>query len=488
MKNLNCLSPSPVARQQGISYPHLAPTQTATKKRNKPFAALLLAAAGVIVGGLTATFSGPVHAWGNHALAAYRVFENMPEVAKAAPVAVEPLEAFLKAQEAALEKLLAEQETWLLANVPNYPPRPAALAFAANPARDDGARRLAFLSALRVAPNSKFALYYEPDAKTGMVGLPALQHSDVNTLPAPKDAKDRYVALKAGDTIEPLKVVASAAYEPDFGLDINLFADSPSDWGKVYGFGNLPFGNPKLSFSTQAPFHMGFYHEDKILYLAAGFLKRTLPLMRVNQYAGLAALAHKTGHPYWAWRFTGLALHYVQDLSQPYHASVSPGSSTLALLGTNAMAMAGFPKMKDDTVTLLSNRHLALERYQSQVLQQAATGGPDQALAKSLGQMTADASYPAWGPLYVRDVVAKESYDYGPKLAKAIIDSFPAKYVNDPAFDFGANESGVDLIADLAKADPVKRSTLDAAAAELLTRFGAHSRNAVRGILKAGGK
>ena len=447
-------------------------------------AAWLIACASVI----TLSLPGPACAWGNHALASYRVFENMPEVAKAAPVTVESLEVFLKAQEAALEKLLAEQETWLVAHVPNYPPRPATLAFVANPARDDGARRLAFLNALRVAPNSKLALYYEPDAKTSLDGLTALQHSDVNTLPAPGDVKARYIALKAGDAVEPLKVVASATYEPDFGPDINLFADSPSDWGKVYGFGNLPFGNPKLSFSTQAPFHMGFYHEDKILYLAAGFLKRTLPLMRVNQYAGLAALAHKNGHAYWAWRFTGLALHYVQDMSQPYHASVSPGSSTLSLLGTNAMAMAGFPKMKDDTVTLLSNRHLALERYQSQILLRASSGGVDQTLIKALSNGLADAAYPSWGPLYLRDVVAKESYEYGPKLAKTIVDSLPARYVNDPSFDFGANESGVDLLTELANADPAKRAQLDTAVAELLSHFGAHSRNAVRGILKAGGK
>ncbi len=424
-------------------------------------------------------------AWGSHALASYRVFEAMSEVAKAAPVVVEPLEAFLKDQEKAITNLLATQEAWATANVVAYPPRPAALAFVANPATADEARRQAFLRALRVAPNSRFALYYELDAKAPADGLPLLKYADVNTQPPPKVERERYAALKAGDTVPVLNVVASAAYEPDFGLDINLFNDSPSEWGKTYGFGNLPFGNPKLSFSTQAPFHMGFFHEDKILYMAAGFLKRTLPLMRVNQYAGLAALAHKTGHAYWGWRFTGLALHYVQDLSQPYHANVSPGSSTVVLLATNALAMAGFPTLKDNTVTLLSNRHLALERYQSQILLQAATGTGDQALVKSLGAIGSDGHYPAWSALYARDVVAKESHDYAPKLAKSIVDSLPSRYVDDPSFDFGANEEGVDLVAELGKVNAAKRAELDASVAELLSHFGAHSRNAVRGILAA---
>ena len=82
-------------------------------------------------------------------------------------------------------------------------------------------------------------------------------------------------------------------------------------------------------------------------------------------------------------------------------------------------------------------------------------------------------------------MVAKESNAYAGKLVKAIVDALPAKYVLDPAFDFGANEERVDLMAELARGDTAKRKTLDAAVAELLTHFGAHSRNAVRGILKA---
>ena len=41
-------------------------------------------------------------AWSNHTMVAYRALESMPEVASAAPVTVEPLEAFLKAEEKAL--------------------------------------------------------------------------------------------------------------------------------------------------------------------------------------------------------------------------------------------------------------------------------------------------------------------------------------------------------------------------------------------------
>ncbi len=429
--------------------------------------------------------AGQALAWSNHSVAAYRAFEKMPEVANAARVTVEPLEAFLKAQEKSIEALLAGQEAWAQSHLDVYPPRPAALAFTAIPARTDDARRKAFLMALRVAPNSKLALYVQPDPFSPRPApATTLAYSAVNTLPEQPHSTYRFVGIKVGDQVSALSVIASAADEPDYGLDINLWEDSPSDWGKVYGFGALPFGNPTLYFSTQAPFHMGFYHEDRIIYLAAPFIKKTFPLFRAHQFTGLAALAFQTGHPYWGWRFTGLALHYVQDLTQPYHASLSPGNSSVKLIGINLLAMAGLPGMKDDMIVLLSNRHLALEKYQNELLYNAAQVGQETALERALRNSDKDASYPAWSDLYVRDVVARQSSALGAKLAATLVATMPPGYVSDPAFDFGVKESGINLVAELSKQDPAKRAMLDSSIVELLGNFGAHSRNVVRGVLK----
>ena len=136
-----------------------------------------------------------------------------------------------------------------------------------------------------------------------------MAHDLVSALPArDKDGGGHtFVRLRAGDSVAPLVVLASASDEPDYGLDLNLWEDTPSEWGARYGFGQIPFGNPNLEFSTQAPFHMGYYHESSTIYMAAGFLKRTYPLLRIHQYAGLSELAFRTGHPYWGWRFAGLA-------------------------------------------------------------------------------------------------------------------------------------------------------------------------------------
>ena len=81
----------------------------------------------LIAAGLLALIGSNALAWSNHSYAAYRAFEKMPEVASAAPVVAEPLEAFLKTQEKAIETLLAGQEAWAAANLAVYPPRPATL-------------------------------------------------------------------------------------------------------------------------------------------------------------------------------------------------------------------------------------------------------------------------------------------------------------------------------------------------------------------------
>ncbi len=429
--------------------------------------------------------TSPAWAWDNHSLAAYRALEVMPEVANAPSVNVETLESFLKSEEKTLEALLASQEAWALANLENYPARPSALAFMAKPERSDEARRQAFLTALRIAPNSKFALFLQPDPRNGTPQGTALPYAAVNTLPEPQNSSYKFIAIKPGDAVAALAVVATASDEPDYGLDINLWDDSPSDWGKTYGFGTQPFGNPSLSFATQAPFHMGFMHESRVLYAAAPFIKRTFPRLRSYQYSTLAALAFRTGHPYWGWRFTGLSLHYLQDLTQPYHASLAPGESTFKLLGANALAMAGMTGMKDNMVILLSNRHLVLEKYQRETMEAAAQSKQDSALEKALHNTDKDASYPEWNESYLRDIVSTQAAAAGPQLVQTLLATMPPAYVSDPSLDFGTKEDNINLLAELAKRDPAERARLETAVAELMGNFGAHSRNAVRGILKA---
>ena len=197
---------------------------------------LLLAGASLV--GATA------HAWSNHALCTWPALSVMPELASRVPVRVEPLESFLAAEPAGLAQVLREEEAWARAHVPTYPSRPEALAFRAEaaPAPELFAR---FLAAVRVNPASRLALYLQLPVGRTPGDRPTLAEADVTTMKTDEAAKlNTFVALREGDLVSVVDVVASATDEPDYGLDIGLWADNGTPHGAVHGFGKQPFGNP----------------------------------------------------------------------------------------------------------------------------------------------------------------------------------------------------------------------------------------------------
>ncbi|HMN22258.1 MAG TPA: hypothetical protein PKA16_12810 [Ottowia sp.] len=440
----------------------------------------------LIAAALALLAASPARAWSNHALATYRAFEQMPEVTQAPAVTAEPLEDFLAAQAQPIAALLDAQDAWAHAHIEHYPPLPAALRF--DPAvaqQGPQALRRAFLMALRVSPESRLALYLQPDPWGPDPSAEPMPHDAVSALPLrEKDGeRHRFVRLRAGAKVAPLAVLASASDEPDYGMDVNLWDDSPSGWGPRFAFGKLPFGNPALDFATQAPFHMGYWHESAIIYAAAGFLKRTYPRLRLHQYRTLSALAFRTGHPYWGWRFAGLALHYAQDLTQPYHASLAPRFSAARLIGIQLLAALGMPGRKDDMVVLLSNRHFVLERYESQMIQASARARQPGPLEQALHDTRGDAGYGAWSDTTLRDTIGGEAHEAGEAVTAQLLASVPSGYVDDPGFDFGVHAGGIDLMAEVAQRGPQAKPTLEASIATLMRHFGAHSRNLLRLIL-----
>lgn len=423
-------------------------------------------------------------AWGNHAPMCYRAFERMPEVAGAAPVKAEALADFLRAQEPGIARLLDAQEAWARQHLAHHAPRPEALRFVADARRSDAERRAAFLRALRLSPQTRLALFVQPDPREPDTPRPALDAAAVSAAPPSKGGTQRFVALQPGEAVAPLAVLASACDEPDYGHDLNLFDDNPGNPG--YGFGKQPFGNPAVAIGSQAPFHMGFFHQGAVFNTLAPSFARTFTELRVQQYGGLAALAWQTGHAYWGWRFAGLALHHVEDLTQPYHASAAPGATLGHMMWVNLKAQLGAPADRQGLVVLQGNRHFVLEQFQTRWILDNARRRRDGPLELALRDAALDARYPPWSPSYVREVVAAEAFAAGPATDAAVVVGAPAKFVSDPNFDFAANEA--ELGPELARDLQGQRDALHRAIAQLLGHFGAHSRNALRGLLKEGGQ
>ena len=426
-------------------------------------------------------------AWagGNHAQASYRALEVMPELSQAPRAVVESLDSFLRAQEKTLEALLASQEAWAMAAVEFYPALPEALAFVANAQRSDEARRQAFLTALRIAPNSKFSLFLEPDTKgidANPVTNASLVLTDVSSVPPQHGsihAHKRFVPLKPGELVSPLAVVATATDEPDYGLDTFLWEDSPTGWGKQWGLGAQPFGNPALAAASQTPFGMGFFFEDRMLYGVAPWAKRSMVQARYYQYSSLSALALRTGHDYWGWRFAGLALHYLQSLTQPYHARLAPGESSAKLLAYNSLARMGLPGPRNTRIRAITNQRLLLDALQTQLLPQSY---------KALQTQDKDNNYPEWNDRYLRTVVAAQSANLADGAQRTLLETLPPEWVEEALIDLQPQDATMRLLPDLVAQDPIRRSRLKSLVAELMGNFGAHSRNALRAIVKSGNR
>jgi hypothetical protein len=438
------------------------------------------------IAALIAFFSWPqggVLAWTEHPLISYPVLASMDKIRDAAPVKAESLDTFLRDQGKEIEKFLEGEEAWDRTHIQVYPPLPAALTFKNDTDKTSAVQK--FCSAIRINGATRLPLYLgllpgQP-SKQG----PALRPQDLSFLKDLSDWKDTtFVGLKEGDSVVPLEVVASATDEPDLlGLDIGLFEDNQTAMGKAYGFGLQPFGNPHLDYGTQAPFHMGFYHEPKIMYSLAGFLKRTYPEYRIHMYKGLSELAFRTGHPYWGWRFMGWGLHYLADLSQPYHSTVLPGVSTISALWTNTLDMIGLHKSKTNAIQLVSNRHTAIEKFTQIILRKAY----EQVDENNPVLLVLQVSTPV--PVYVdtipRQEIARLSHEKAGITDKILEAAMPRKFVSDPSFELGTSADRGRIIELMtAEKGPAGKDKLTLLVKDLLRPFAIYGQSFVNSIIK----
>jgi hypothetical protein len=413
-------------------------------------------------------------AWDNHAQLSYLSLRSERWASRT--VKAESLADFVLAVEAKLPAVLARLEAASLRDIPLYAPLPPALAFTGSyPATDGGrAARAAFIAAIRVNPAMPFPLYVQVQAGAARPARPDLAVTAAdpfdNRLPNPP-----FQALKPGDPASALEVVASASDEPDYGMDIGLFSDNKSPVAGLYGFGVQAFGNPALPYGSQAPFHMAFAHEDPLIKAAASFTKVSLVDWRFRLYTELARFAFSEGHDYWGWRFAGWALHYLQDMAQPYHASVMPGKRAWGILG---LYVFGSQQDKDDALVLLSNRHLIVEDYLYGAM--ASWKGDLAASPLYAALAGAEPDEPAYRDGYLFDVVSQKAFDRGRRLDALVASAFPARWVRDPSHDFGVEDVGAGRSYEpwdgLRAQAPDKAKALDAFCAGIFADMGNNGR------------
>ncbi|MFO1267331.1 MAG: hypothetical protein U1F67_11510 [Rubrivivax sp.] len=437
-------------------------------------------------------------------------------------VRAEPLGNFVAAEAPQLERLLREHEARARAHLDPYDALPDALAFRATAAGPGGGGaqpaapaasaaaasaasaasapsapselRQQFLKALRINAASRLPLYLQVRPGESSGERPALPWTEVTAITAGSGGGARhftFASLTEGSEVPALEVLATAAQEPDFGLDIGLYTDSGTAQGREAGLGKQPFGNPALVYGTQAPFHMGLYHEARIVFAAAPFLRRTQPEARIALFTALARHALATGHRYWGWRFAGWALHYLQDLTQPYHASILPGLSALRMIGINTVAMIGWTGPKAAATTLVSNRHAVVESYQQQRLALAwraarETREADPLLA-ALRDTAGDAARGGYAAADVRGRISGEAFEAAAALDAQLERSFPTRFTADPQVELGSETDELDMVTIARTHSAAEHERLQQQLAALLRQLGVHTRAFVRTLAEPGG-
>lgn len=447
---------------------------------------------------LLISISTSVYPWQHHPIFTKLVVETLPEVKNASSVPVEPLEQFLTEEGQSIAQVLANIESWAKENISMYAPCPPDLFFSS--AGNTSEIKTKFFKSIRINPDTKTPLYVLGFASNPPEGKNLLDVKDICILKNTKEFEVFcFIKINPGESVSPVDVLASASNEPDYGMDTGLFSDNQTEFGAIYGFGVQPFGNPNLDFGSQAPFHMGFYHENPIITFFAPFLKQSYAEYRIYLYKELSKLAFKTGHDYWGWRFMGWGLHYLGDLSMPYHTTALPGYSALRMLWIYLLDILGWSTPKNNAVQLSSNRHLAIETLMGTLYINAVRDGEDPFYLLERYNYENNNKYNIFGyecPLYEgkiptysddlpRKCLALRSHNWAGQLDRLISKVLPDRFVNDPSIELNNLEER-DNILSLTLADQsfeVVRGLVDMANASLFL-FNYYGKSYILDIVK----
>lgn len=425
-------------------------------------------------------------AWDGHFMMTYLALQPLAELEKSVPA--ESLMTFLNKERVGLVTHLAENEKWSRAHVPFYPPLPDNLTFKGS---NDTNLVSPFLMAIRVNLNLKFPLFlqYPIGESHPIMSRPIPREqvmlSELAGLPWIYIGNPPLEEIKEGELVSPLKIIATAADEPDYGMDLDLWENNFSWFRLLYKWGKQPFGNDKIVIGTQAPFHMGFYYENSVIKKLGSNLLRAYPVYRHHLYFSLSQFAFKTGHPYWGFRFLGWSLHYAQDLTQPYHSTVAPNVSTAKLLYVEFLAKLGFGRAKQNLIQLINNRHYALENYTYHLLANLlTTHSNEHSFIKAMHDLNHDKTYPSYDDTYLSKVIAKESNAKSDDVDQLVRTVFPSQYVMDSHYIFYVTDPHVNLFEISQSIPPEKLEPLNNEIEALLKNFASHTRIIVNEIIR----
>jgi hypothetical protein len=380
---------------------------------------------------LTLVFPARLDGWSEHPLLVRPALKDLQVWNKMDPVKAVSLHTFLVETEKELAVFLAGQEAWSETNLPDYAPCPEGLAFKATGNPDDILLR--FYKAIRINPNVKIPLYLHLLPNDSKEGRPVASPSDITSLEDVSSfLRTTYVWIKEGELLFSSMSSALPAMNRIMVSDLGLFEDNNTDYGKQYGFGAQPFGNPNLN--TAVRLHSIWAFIMKLPLFTSSIVSETYYLdYRIFLFKALSEFAFRHQQPYWGWRFMGWGMHYMGDVSMPYHMKPLPGVSTTRLMWISVKSMIGAPKAQENATQLVSNRHTVLEEFQLQVLRKALIdNNPSHPFLLALKNpvTTVPFSYD-----FLINVATRQSASQAEAVDKVLKKNMPSRLVSDPAVE-----------------------------------------------------
>lgn len=213
-----------------------------------------------------------------------------------------------------------------------------------------------------------------------------------------------------GQTISAREILIRYSEEPDWGMDQELNVS----WQQRFMGGYT-------GFSSQGYFHM--YYPAFTVHLPIPGIPMGAAPQRTALWYAQAAQAFERGDRYWGFRYLACALHYIQDVAQPYHST----QTTLRFLDPRSPI--------NGTTRITQNYHFVYEGWIERQLDRELAGEIDHGLVTAVRGATT-VTYDTIEK-FVKKVAARSHGSASP-LLKACLDFYDPRFrqpVEVPATD-----------------------------------------------------
>jgi hypothetical protein len=210
--------------------------------------------------------------------------------------------------------------------------------------------------------------------------------------------KEFTFAFKAGEEVgkpvSALDVLSTYSDEPDWQMDQQLFDDGeyPELWKPEYAMMGGKKGVPSQAFRHMYWRSLSWREPLQTLHLPPQTFFRSMGEApeRARVFVTLSrAASNVPGLEYWAVRFLADALHYLEDVSQPFHSSQIPTPKFLAMPFFDLELGTGAKNLILQVQNILTYYHFGYEDYVAVEMSRAADGTGTPEAREIVGSLSA---------------------------------------------------------------------------------------------------